>query len=150
MGKYTLKCKMCGKEFDNYDKNAKFCCKQCYLLYRRENGKLKNVICPVCNKTFRQDHVGQIFCSVACRVKSTEDRLECTCESCGKSFIRIRSEVEKNKHHYCSNECRMNAMYWCSEDVEILKNNFGKIKYKDMTNIFSKLCGYHKTISHGS
>lgn len=138
MGKYISKCKMCGKEFDSYDKNAKFCNKQCYFLYRKENGKLKNAICPICNKIFRQSRVEQMFCGVECRVKSTEDRLKCTCEHCGKDFVRIRSEVEKNKHHYCSNKCRMDAMYWCPDDVEILKSNFGKIKYKSMTNIFSK------------
>ena len=32
----------------------------------------------------------------------------------------------------------MNAMYWPLEDVEILKENFGKIKYKDMVNLFSR------------
>lgn len=138
MGKYILKCKMCDKEFENYNKNAKFCSKQCYLLYRKENGKLKNVTCPVCNKTFRQSCSGQIFCCVACRVKSTEDKLECVCEYCGRAFIRKRSEIEKNKHHYCSNECRMGAMCWGQEDVEILKINFGKLRYSDMTNIFSK------------
>ena len=138
MGKYTHKCKMCGKEFKTYDKNAQFCSKQCYFVYRKENGKLKDVVCPICKKVFRQVYSKQIFCSIECRTKSTEDKIECICEYCGNPFYRKRSEVEKNKHHYCSNVCRMNAMYWCSDDVEILKDNFGKVKYKDMTNLFSK------------
>ena len=82
MGKHTLKCQMCGNDFDNYDKNAKFCSRQCYLLHRRENGKLKNVTCPVCNKIFRQTSVGQTFCSVTCRVKSTENKVDCVCKHC--------------------------------------------------------------------
>lgn len=138
MAKYVHTCKMCEQEFENNNKNSQFCSKQCYLTYRRENGKLKDTICPICKKIFRPDHANQIFCSVECRVKSTENKYECVCEFCGKKFLRIKSEVEKNKHHYCSDACRMNAMYWCLDDVEILKKNFGKIKYKDMTNLFSK------------
>lgn len=138
MAKHMCKCKMCGKEFESYDENSQYCSRSCYITYRKKNGKLKDVVCPICQKTFRQTYPDQIFCSVECRVKATEDKLECTCEYCGKVFSRIRSEVEKNKHHYCSNVCRMNAMYWVLEDVEILKENFGKIKYKDMVNLFSK------------
>lgn len=138
MGKYIHTCKMCGKEFENNYKNSQFCSKQCYSTYRRANGKCKSIICPICKKIFRQEHSSQIFCSIECRVKSTEDKCECICEFCGKQFSRKKSEVDKNKHHYCSNACRMNAMYWCDEDVEVLKENFGKIKYKDMCNLFSK------------
>ena len=138
MAKRACKCKMCGKEFESYDKNSQYCSRSCYIDYRKENGKLKDVVCPICQKTFRQTYPNQVFCSVRCRAKATEDKLECTCEYCGKVFSRIRSEVEKNKHHYCSNTCRMNAMYWPLEDVEILKENFGKIKYKDMVNLFSR------------
>jgi hypothetical protein len=52
-------------------------------------------------------------------------------------FQRIRSEVEKNKHHYCSIECRNYALWWSDEDTKILKDNCGKMSYKDMTSIFS-------------
>lgn len=138
MGKYIHICKMCGKEFENNNKNSQFCSRQCYLTYRKENGKLKEKLCPICKKTFMPDYPNQIFCSIECRVKSTENKISCICEYCGKQFDRIKSEVEKNKHHYCSNACRINAMYWCNEDVEVLKENFGKIKYKDMCNLFSK------------
>lgn len=138
MVKYIHICKMCGKKFESNNKSSQFCSKQCYLAYRRENGKLKDGVCPICKRTFRQTHPSQIFCSIECRVKATEDKFECTCEYCGKIFYRKRSEVKKNKHHYCSNVCRMNAMYWSLEDVEVLRKNFGKIKYKDMVNLFSK------------
>lgn len=138
MAKYTCKCKMCDKEFESYNKNSQYCSRSCYIAYRKKNGKLKDVICPICKKTFRQTYSSQIFCSVECRIKAAEDRSECTCEYCGKVFFRKRSEVEKNKHHYCSDVCRMHAMYWPLEDVEILKENFGKMKYKDMVNLFSK------------
>ena len=138
MAKYIHKCKMCKNEFENDYKDAKFCSKKCYYAYRKQNGKLRDVICPICKTPFRQKYAKQIFCSVECRVKSTENKLQCICEYCGKPFFRQKSEVEKNTHHYCSNSCRINAVHWCMEDIEVLKENFGKIKYKDMSNLFSK------------
>lgn len=31
--------------------------------------------------------------------------IECTCNNCGKSFLRIPSHVQKHKRNYCSKEC---------------------------------------------
>ena len=138
MGKYIHICKMCGKEFsDNYN-NTHFCSRCCYDTFRKQNSKLKNVVCPICGKIFHQKTKNQIFCSVECRAKSTEKRVECTCDYCGKRFERKISEVEKNKHHYCSKECKENAMFWNFDDTEILKENFSKMSYKEMINIFSE------------
>ena len=95
MRKYVHICKMCGKEFENNNKNSQFCSRQCYLTYRKENGKLKEKLCPICKKTFMPDYPNQIFCSIECRVKSTENKISCICEYCGKQFDRIKSEVEK-------------------------------------------------------
>lgn len=137
MGIYVHKCLYCGKQFEDYFENAKFCSKNCYHNYRRENGKLKTIKCPVCGTLFRQKYTKQIFCSVECRVKSTEDKIEYLCDFCGKSFLRTRSEVEKNHKHYCSNECKRNGMYWSIGDTMILRENFGKLSYKEMIDLFS-------------
>ena len=139
MGKYIHICKNCNKEFEDYSKGTKFCSRNCYEEYRQLNRKTKNVICPVCNKEFLQLTIGQIFCSNECKHESTKDRIECVCEYCGKIFKRKRSEVEKNQKHYCSNKCRMNAMFWSEEDTKILVDNYKKLSYKEMSenNIFS-------------
>ena len=137
MGKYVHICKMCGKKFEDYSESTKFCTRNCYNKYRKENGKLKDVACPVCDKIFRQSYVGQVFCSIECRVKSTENKVECICNNCGKLFFRKRSEVDKCSNHYCSVECRNAALWWSDDDTKILKDNFGKMSYKDMVNIFS-------------
>ena len=137
MGKYVHICEMCGKEFSDHCKTTRFCSRICYDKHRKENGKLKDRECPICGRLFRPSYSGQIFCSVDCRVKSTENKVECVCEHCGKRFNRIRSEVDKNTHHYCSIECKQKAMWWHNEDVEMLRENYGKIPYKDMVNIFS-------------
>ena len=45
---YTILCAHCGKEFESYgNQNRKFCCRNCYLLFRRsanlsETGTLPN------------------------------------------------------------------------------------------------------------
>lgn len=137
MGKYVHKCEMCGEEFDDYCKTTRFCNRSCYDRYRKENGKLKEVICPICGKVFKQTYSKQMFCSIECRVVSTENKVECICEYCGKVFFRISSEVDKHNRHYCSVECRNKAMRWSDEDTKILRENFGKILYKDMIDIFS-------------
>ena len=137
MGKYTLECKMCGKHFENYNKTTSFCSRDCYKKYIEQNGKCKDVICPICKTKFKQKRPEQVFCGVECRAKSTENKKECKCEYCGKLFYRKESEVLKNKHHYCSDDCRIKATSWSQEDINLLIKNFNIMPYKEMTNIFS-------------
>ncbi len=142
MAKYVHKCKLCGCEFESYYENTTFCSRVCYDTFRREYGKLKTLNCPVCGTKFRQTYLGHMFCSVECRIKSTEKKIECVCDYCGKLFERKESEVVKNHRHYCSNECKRKGMFWSDEDTEILIANFGKVSYKEMTSLFTS----HKTV----
>lgn len=135
MSKYDHICKNCNKDFSNDCKSTQFCSRKCMNEFRRNNGKLKDRNCEICGKSFRPSYSGQIFCSVECRVKSTEKRVECECEFCGKSFFRKMSEVDKNTHHYCSKECRCNAISWSDDEIDILINNYGKISYKDIRTL---------------
>ena len=132
-------CENCNKELEDYFDDTRFCSRKCYDEYKQTNRRTKKVVCPICGEEFMQKRIGQIFCSRACRIDSTKDRVSCVCEYCGKIFERKRSEVNKNRKHYCSNECRMNAMFWSEEDTNILIANFGKLSYKEMSenNIFS-------------
>ena len=133
-------CKNCGQQFTvwkSLEDVQQFCSKDCMNEYRRNHSVNKIKICPICKKEFKQKHPNQKYCSVECRNISMRSRITCTCEYCGKEFDRKKSEVEKNKHHYCSNECRMNAMFWNKNDTQILIDNYGKIKYKEMCNLFS-------------
>lgn len=137
MGKHKHICKRCGKDFEDYFETTKFCSRDCFDQYRKENSKYKNIICPICGTEFKQERKNHMFCSVACRIKATENKVDCICEHCGKPFTRKLSEVDKNKHHYCSVECKKKDMYWSEEDTQILKDNFGILSYKEMENIFS-------------
>lgn len=137
MGKYNHICNNCKKEFSDYFENTKYCSRECMNKFKRNNGKLKYKNCKICGERFRPSYSGQIFCSVECRVKSTENKIECKCEFCGKSFFRIASEVNKNEHHYCSKKCHYNAIGWKDDEIEILRDNFGILSYKEMTNLFT-------------
>lgn len=137
MSKYQHQCLNCGKIFEDYYKTTKFCSRQCYDYNRSNNGKLKTLQCPICNNLFKQSYSGQQFCSVECRVKSTENKVQCVCDCCGKLFYRIQSEVERSNKHYCSMDCKRSSMYWGIEDTQILKENYGKLSYEQMINMFS-------------
>lgn len=136
-------CENCGAEFKPRSKDTRFCSRKCYEANRQTNRKTKIVVCPICNKDFLQKRPEQIYCSNECKAKVAEDRIECVCEHCGVIFERKRSEVNKNQRHYCSNECRMNGMFWSNDDTQILIDNYGKLSYKEMSenHIFS----VHKT-----
>ena len=60
--------------------------------------------------------------------KSIQNRIICTCDYCGKEFERIKSEVIKNKRHYCSKDCKMLDLTWSHEDIEKLKNIMGSFQ----------------------
>ena len=137
MAKYKHICKQCNKEFSDYFQTALFCSRKCYYDNKNQNLKYGKIICPICGTEFKQQRSNHIFCSVQCRVKATEKKMECTCNYCGKSFLRKESEVIKNKRHYCSEECKCKGMYWSEEDTNLLIANFKTMPYKEMVDIFS-------------
>lgn len=134
-------CKNCNKSYSigNCFKDIqKFCSRECYDIYQKEH--LKSILikkCPICNNEFTTKQTHQIYCSVNCRSKSSQNRIECTCDYCNKKFERIVSEVKKNKRHYCSKQCMRNDLYWSMEDVDILINNYKKISNKEIQNMLS-------------
>lgn len=130
-------CEQCSKHFEDYCETTRFCSRSCFNQYRKENIKYGNIVCPICGTEFKQMRENHVFCSVACRIKSTEKKLDCLCDYCGKPFARKVSEVENKHRHYCSVECRNKDMYWSDDDTQILINNYGIMSYEDMINMFS-------------
>lgn len=78
------------------------------------------------------------YCSVECRSKASQNKVVCQCEYCGKSFERIKSEYDKRDRHFCSISCKKSGMGWNDIDTNILRQNFGKLPYKEMVNMFSE------------
>lgn len=131
-------CEFCGKEYEDYFKNSRYCSKECYKNFRKANAKLKEKQCPVCGKLFKPQNSSVIYCSKECSGIANRNRVICYCENCGKPFERIKSEVDKNTKHFCSRECKHEYICWSDEDKQILKENYGKMPYKEIAKLLSR------------
>lgn len=89
-------------------------------------------ICPICNKIFKGKS-SQICCSRECSNKRKYKEIFVKCEICGKDIKRTKSEMKRNKHHYCSDKCRMKGM-------RIFNKGENNPNYKGATNVIK--CSY--------
>jgi very-short-patch-repair endonuclease len=83
----TCFCKNCGKEIKKYksvfeSNDNNFCNKQCYNEYKKKN-------------------------NISARLRNPENWVTFNCENCGVETSIPRSRYKKSKHHYCSNQCRL-------------------------------------------
>ena len=139
--KVTKICECCGNEYKVYkafENIQKFCSRNCFNLYKQLNSKSHEVICEYCGKSFTTNRDNQRYCSKECSGKSQRNRIKCICENCGKEFERIKSEVDKNKHHYCSTDCKMLATKWSEYDLNILRTYYNKIDTRELQKMLSK------------
>ena len=139
-------CEYCGKEYkicNAFKDIQRFCSRECLYKWKREKSICYvQRICEYCGEEFTTTYPGQIYCSNNCKALSQRNRAECTCDFCGKKFQRIVSEVNKTKHHYCSNPCRTQATKWNEEEINILRENYGKISNQAIQKILPR---YWKT-----
>ena len=138
MGLIKHTCKFCGKEYEDYFKESKYCSKECYKNFRKENVKLKEKQCPVCGKWFKPKTSSTIYCSKECRGMNNRNRVLCYCDNCREPFERIKSEVDKNNKHFCSKKCMYEYICWSDEDKKILSDNYGKLSYKEIAKLLSR------------
>lgn len=134
-------CAYCGKKYyitKSFSEIQKYCSRKCYDDSRSKNIKIVLKKCPYCGSVFETYHKNQIYCSRECSALSQQKRKKCVCENCGKTFDRIISEVDKNNKHFCSKECRYDFIRWNEHDINILKNNYGKIKNEKIQKLLSK------------
>lgn len=132
MGKIKHVCMYCGKEYENYFKDSKFCSKVCYQKYRDKNSKLKNHICPNCEKLFDAHDSNAIYCSKKCAGEAQRNRVVCVCDNCGKEYEIQKYKYDKSLKHFCSEECKHEVMCWSKEDEDILRKYYGKLSYKEI------------------
>ena len=134
-------CKNCGQEYEicrAFGDIQQFCSKDCLYEYKKIHSKERIVECKYCGKIFKTRHPNQKYCSYDCSGKAQRNRSICICDNCGKQFERIKSEVNKTKRHYCSKECKIEAMHWNEHDLNILRKYYNKIDIKDVQSILSK------------
>lgn len=133
-------CLNCGENFTIFNcfkDIQKFCSKECMYDYKHKNAKFagKLITCSICGKDFEPKNADTKYCSYECSAEAQRNRIECTCEYCGKPFKRIRSEVEKNKKHYCSITCKTLGMSWSKNDLEVLNKYFGIKTYQEISDL---------------
>lgn len=133
MGKTKHICEYCGKEYENYFKDSKFCSKECYKKYRDKNAKLKNHICPNCGRVFDARNWDTVYCSKKCSSEAHRNRIMCICDNCGKEYEIQKYKYDKSSRHFCSIECKRESMNWSKEDEEILRQYYGKLSYKEIS-----------------
>ena len=134
-------CQNCGKEYKIgkcFDDIQKFCSRKCFYEYKSKNAKCQMIMCEQCGKIFKQKYPKQKYCSYQCSGEAMQNRLECTCSYCGKTFERIKSDVEKSKKHYCSKICKLLDIKWNPHDIEILRNTYGKLSNLDIQKQLDK------------
>lgn len=118
---YNRKCKQCGGQIQN--KNSKFCCRECYWEYKRNNEypgqfkkghapckiikeskyPLESFVCPVCGKNFKKRITKKkrpqaVYCCQKCAYKG---------RSLGFTKRRIENgyNVEKKQHEKICSFC---------------------------------------------
>lgn len=134
-------CENCGSEYEIgqcFADIQKFCSKECYKDYLSKHSKSKTVICKQCKNIFITTRDNQQYCSYKCAEEAQQNRKTCKCETCGKTFERRKSEVDKNRHHYCSVACKLDAIKWNQHDLNILKEFYNKISITDIQLKLSK------------
>jgi endogenous inhibitor of DNA gyrase (YacG/DUF329 family) len=131
-------CEFCGKEYEDYFKDSKYCSKECYRNFRKANAKLKEKQCPICGKWFKPHDSSTIYCSKECSGIDNRNRTVCICDNCGEPFERIKSEVDKNKKHFCSKRCMYEYICWTDEDKQILTDNYGRLSYKEISELLNR------------
>ena len=131
-------CKFCGKEYQDYFKNSKYCSRECYDNYKKANAKLKEKQCPVCEKWFKPKTSTTIYCSKECRGIHDRNRVVCFCDNCSKKFERIKSEVDKNTKHFCSKKCMFEYICWSEEDKKTLIDNYSKLSYSEIAKLLNR------------
>ena len=110
---------------------------------------LRNVIkilekqCPVCGKWFKPHDSSTVYCSKECSGIGNRNRVVCYCDNCGKSFERIKSEVDKNTKHFCSKKCMHEYICWTDEDKNTLIENYGKLSYKEISELLNRNINPH-------
>ena len=62
-------------------------------------------ICRNCGKEF-DGKAKQICCSRKCSNEMKYPKIKVKCDICGKEVIKTKTELNRNKHAYCSIECR--------------------------------------------
>jgi len=114
-------CETCGKEVKKPNREGKwmhhFCSMECRAIFLTGKIKVPRAVCQICGKKYylspsrkKASASGLTFCSHKCATATRiprlkPNRIEITCEVCGKKEMRKPSQTGY-AHHFCSKKCR--------------------------------------------
>ena len=97
------KCVNCGKDYESYKENSKFCSRDCKKQYNNVERKCdccgKKIIVP---KSKVEGNPNHIYCGRDCMRKGFYTSVENICKNCGKKFTIYKS---MSNQQYCSRKC---------------------------------------------
>lgn len=105
---FSLKCNLCGIEFESKSNSRKVCSKKCYDSHPRGSRVSISMNCIECKKLITvtpkrlESGRGQ-FCSKECR--SNNKKFNFICSHCGKKCVDYISRSDRKK--YCSKKCQV-------------------------------------------
>lgn len=106
-------CKSCGENLevsnftksknvkDGYENKCKIC---------RANARKKYInICSTCGSEYKTPYKNTQYCSQSCKPQSQKKRILINCSFCGSQLERTQSQIDRSRHHYCSDICKNNG-----------------------------------------
>lgn len=133
-------CDYCKKEFFNLkckiNNKHHFCCEEHSKLWRKENEKKPNHICPICGKAFYDSHKKERTCSRECGKKQRAVTYSKFTEEKWQEIHRKEYDT-KNKNKT-----------WISSKPEqlikkLLKNKFKEIRYQYKSELYPFNCDFY-------
>ena len=145
-GEIKMKCKMCGEEFVQVNKNHMYC-SNCKAERHRQRNKEnyymeRNVdhdkICVVCGKQFVAKSSRQLCCSNACSIINKRNKTVTWSEK-----NKMKQQTNKVKCKICGREFstnRVNGTY-CSEKCRVIgRNNISREYHREKTKQRANKC----------
>lgn len=89
--------------------------------------------CKTCGKEFKSYYYGRanLYCSRECAAVGRRklDRINCTCDFCGKEFVRKKDRAYDNhKNHFCCIECA--NLFQKKNKIKLVCKTCGKTFYR--------------------
>lgn len=111
--RFLARCEECGRKFETWPAaveagKGKYCSVACRAkaVGRRRRGT-RIYACAFCGQQFegKRPEGERVFCSKACFDQARLNRVELTCEYCGRSFQATVYKAEEEGRRYCSRSC---------------------------------------------
>jgi len=115
----TKICQFCGNEYQTYNKNSKYCSRECKN--KSQSGRNKIIcVCAHCGKKVGKwpwqikNSPSVQFCSRQCAAQYKKKRITVQCDFCGKYIEKNTCHVKRAERHFCGPEC---SGHWMSENL---------------------------------